>query len=142
MTTNQTIPTDLPAIMPYIIVKDVDIATTFYQKVFGFDLKFSMQGDDGLTSHAEMAYKNYMLMFGKECSKDELHLQSPSISKINCPVSFYVYCDENVDEFYQRVTANGAAALTAPEDMFWGDRMCRVKDLDGYVWAFANHVKK
>jgi uncharacterized glyoxalase superfamily protein PhnB len=51
----------------------------------------------------------------------------------------YVYCDD-VDKFFARATAAGAKVVAPPTDMFWGDRMCRISDPDGYEWSFATNV--
>ena len=54
-------------------------------------------------------------------------------------MSLYLYT-ESVDDFHKKATAAGAQSLSSPEDMFWGDRMCVVEDLDGLHWAFATHL--
>lgn len=47
----------------------------------------------------------------------------------------------NVDEHYRQGKAAGAANITEPMDMFWGDRMYTVQDLEGHHWSFAKHLK-
>lgn len=125
-------------ITPYVIVKDIDKAATFYQKAFYFETLHLAPGEDGTTWHGEMRYKGQMLMFGKEgaygCSG-----QAASTMKIESPISLYLYC-EDVDSLYRHAVASGAKPLAEPETMFWGDRMCRLGDLDGYVWCFATNV--
>jgi uncharacterized glyoxalase superfamily protein PhnB len=51
----------------------------------------------------------------------------------------YVYC-EDVDALCDRAWKAGAKVEVAPQDMFWGDRMCKLVDPDGHVWNFATHV--
>jgi uncharacterized glyoxalase superfamily protein PhnB len=141
MTTQSTCcPEGVTWVSPYITVKDVDTAITFYQKAFNFDKKEAVPGEDGTTWHAEMKYKNQLLMFGKAGAYDKKS-QAPQTSKVECPMSLYLYC-ENVDQFYEDAIAAGAKSIIEPQDMFWGDRMCKLQCPDGYHWAFATHIKK
>ena len=48
----------------------------------------------------------------------------------------------DVDSLYEAALKAGAKSLGAPENMFWGDRMCRLQDLDGYIWCFATAIRK
>lgn len=130
----------LPWVSPYITVKDAQAALDFYQKAFGFQKKDAIKGDDGSIWHAEMRYKNQLLMLGKEGAYDKAAL-SPQTSKVESPISLYLYC-ENVDQFYWSAIAGGAKSLMAPQDMFWGDRMCKLECPDGYVWTFATQITK
>ena len=45
-----------------------------------------------------------------------------------------------MDTFYEKALQQGAKSLSAPEDMFWGDRMCSLQDPEGYSWYFATHL--
>jgi PhnB protein len=123
---------------PYIIVKDVDLAVSFYVKAFGFEKIQMVPGDDNTTWHAETRYKDQLLMFGK-AGAYEGKTQSPQYSGVESPMNMYLYC-ENVDDFYQKAITAGAKSLSAPEDTFWHDRMCRLQDPDGYTWCFATHL--
>jgi predicted enzyme related to lactoylglutathione lyase len=46
----------------------------------------------------------------------------------------------NVDEFHQRLTANGTA-VTAPRDEGWGGRFVSLQDPDGYRLFFVTWEK-
>lgn len=122
---------------PYLMVIDVDKAVAFYQQAFGFQLKNLVPGKDEVSMHAELNYQGQLIMCGREGAYSP-EPKSPRSSGIECPITLYVYT-ENVDEFYQSALANGAVSVSAPEDMFWGDRMCRLKDPDDYIWSFATY---
>ena len=66
-------------------------------------------------------------------------MRSPVTSGAAVPVGFYVYCPD-VDAMLARARAADARILDEPEDMFWGDRVGRVADPDGYEWSFATKV--
>src|SRR5882762_7224083 len=107
-------------VSPYITVKDADAAVNFYQKAFHFELKEKAPGEDGTTWHAEMKYKDQLLMFGKQGAYDkECASKTPTDSGVASPINLYIYC-EDVNKFYQHAVAAGAKSLAAPEDMFWG----------------------
>ena len=53
-------------------------------------------------------------------------------------VGFWLYIDD-CDAWYDRAVTAGCEILDAIDDMFWGDRVGKVKDPFGHVWAFATH---
>jgi len=134
----QCLPTGASWLSPYLMVSDVDKAAEFYKNAFTFEVKDLIPGEEEGYCHAELNYKGQLLMCGKEGAYGSL-LKSPRSSGIESPMFLYLYC-ENVDEFYKHALAHGAESVSAPEDMFWGDRMCRLKDPDHYVWCFATLI--
>ena len=131
-------PDIMPWVTPHIIVKDVDAAVAFYKKAFGFNTYKAIPGEDGTTWHASLQYKDGMLMFGKQGAWGNT-TQPPVMSNVDSPINMYLYCDD-VDTFHDQAVAAGAKSVSPPEDTFWGDRMCMLKDIDGYHWAFATQL--
>lgn len=127
-----------PWVSPYIIVQDITKAVAFYQKAFGFTVNDVANGEDDTPVHAEMAYQDQLLMFGKEGAFSGI-AKSPTSSGMESPISLYVYT-ENVDDFYDNAIQNQAEGIIPPADMFWGDRMCQLKDPDGYIWCVATQA--
>ncbi|HEV2613306.1 MAG TPA: VOC family protein [Gammaproteobacteria bacterium] len=127
-----TRPAQFPWVSPYIMASHLDSALEFYTKAFGFELK------EKTPEHAELRYKDQILMFGQEGSYGSTS-KSPKSSHTESPITLYIYC-ENVDEFHRNAVESGAKSLSAPEDMFWGDRMCRLQCPEGYGWAFATNL--
>ena len=124
-------PANFPWVSPYIMVSHLESAINFYHNAFGFEFK------EHTPEHAEMRYKDQILMFGQEGSYGSKS-KSPKSSETESPVNLYIYV-ENVDEFYKNALESGAKSIGAPEDMFWGDRMCRLQCPEGYTWAFATN---
>jgi uncharacterized glyoxalase superfamily protein PhnB len=131
-------PPGTPWLSPYLTVRDAAAATAFYAKAFGFETKMAMPGPDGKQGHTEMTYKDALLMFGPEQAAGS-PCKAPVTSGTPPAVSLYVYCDD-VDALYQRAVAAGARVEIPPQDMFWGDRMCKLVDPDGHIWTFATNV--
>lgn len=131
-------PAKAPWITPYVMVKDVDKAVDFYEKAFGFEKLEVVKGEHNTSLHAELQYKDHLIMFGKSGAYGGTS-KTPHESGIESPMNLYLYC-ENVDNFHDHALKTGAKSLDAPADMFWGDRMCRLQDPDGYIWCFATHL--
>lgn len=135
MAKSNTLPKNVTWVSPHITVMDVDRAAHFYEKAFQFQKIELVKGEDGTLWHGEMRYQDQMIMLGKSGAYGA-KTQSPKQTGIESPMNLYLYCD-NVDEFYKKAIVAGAESLTAPSDMFWGDRMCKLQDPDGYHWCFA-----
>lgn len=131
-------PPDMPWLSPYLIVKDADAALDFYLRAFGFEKKMAIPGPNGKAMHAEVRWHDMVVMFGPEGNPGNTS-KSPAATGIPSPVGLYVYCDD-VDALYARATKAGAKGLTAPVDMFYGDRVCKLADQDGHLWSFATNV--
>jgi uncharacterized glyoxalase superfamily protein PhnB len=130
-------PEGAPWITPYLTVKDADAALAFYQQAFGFEKKFAMPGPNGKTAHAELLWRDGMIMLGPEGGPG--NCKSPATLGVRPPVGIYVYCDD-VDALFKRATEAGAKVDRPLEDMFWGDRMCAFIDPDGHGWTFATNI--
>lgn len=124
-------PDNAPWVSPYIIVDDADRSIDFYKKAYGFEVHEKVPGQNGKTQHAELSYKGQLIMLGAGSP-----VKPPALTGVESPIALYFYT-ENVDEFYKHAVAAGAKSTGAPEDMFWGDRMCRLRDPDGFEWCFA-----
>lgn len=129
-----------PWLMPYLIVKDSDAALDFYQRAFGFTKRMAMPGPNGKTMHAELNWHDAVIMIGTPMEeRPDFPHKTPAATGVASPIVPYLYCDD-VDALYARATAAGAAGLKPPQDMFYGDRVCTLKDPDGYWWNFATNV--
>ncbi len=133
-------PGDAPWLIPHLAVSHVENSIDFYKRAFGFESHFAMPDDHGLIQYADMHYQGRLLiMMGPEGALGDA-ARAPVTSGIPAPIRLYVYC-EDVDALHARAVEQGAESLAAPELMFWGDRMCRLRDPDGYAWSFATRVE-
>lgn len=53
---------------------------------------------------------------------------------------FYLYV-ENTDNAFAKAKNAGWDIVSEPEDMFWGDRIGAVNDIDGNTWKLAQKVR-
>ncbi|MCH9632607.1 MAG: hypothetical protein S4CHLAM6_09450 [Chlamydiae bacterium] len=131
--------TGMPWVSPYLCVLDVDKSVEFYEKAFGFKVvEKIVKNEEGVSVHCELRYQDSVVMLGLQGAWDD-EVKAPASTLKTSPISLYVYCS-NVDELCIHAEKTGAIVEQKPEDTFWGDRMCRLKDLNGYMWSFATHI--
>jgi len=133
-------PADMAWLVPCLTIADLSKAIDFYVSAFGFERCPGEEAlHEGAIVHALMKYKGQVVfMLGAEHAFGS-HVLTPKHSQQELPSTLYVYVDD-VDAWHQQAKSKGAEILDPPETMFWGDRVCRVKDLDGYHWMFATNV--
>ena len=138
MTTNDYMPGDANWLIPYLTVTDAEHSLNFYQQAFGFGRGQVVTTSEGRILHAAMRYQGKtVLMFAPEGAWSPM--RTPAHSGCELPINLYVYCP-SVDLLAERAREAGAIMLAGPEDMFWGDRIVRLQDSDGYLWTFATKV--
>src|SRR5713226_10093321 len=101
-----------------LTVSDVNAATKFYQKAFGFAKRGIMKGPDGKPVHAELTLRGTTLMLGPE-SEQMGRRSAKSVGA--SPATLYIYV-ENVDKVVEKATKLGATGQGPVMDMLWGDR--------------------
>jgi uncharacterized glyoxalase superfamily protein PhnB len=128
MTTD--VPTEYPALCPYIYYVDLPAAIDFLDDAFGFRERFKEVRQDGSLGHVEMELGTAVLMMGSPPG-----VKSPAqLGQSN--VGMYVHVPD-VDAHYQKAVAAGADVEGEPEDMPYGVRSYGVKDLEGHQWWFV-----
>jgi uncharacterized glyoxalase superfamily protein PhnB len=60
-----------------------------------------------------------------------------TLGKAHAAIHLYV---TDVDAAFKRAVDAGATAQMPPQEMFWGDRYCRLVDPFGQPWSIATHV--
>lgn len=130
---------------PCIIVNDGQKAIDTYTKVFGFTVNNTMNDKTGAINWAKLTYKDFGLHISdlknasEECTKACGKAKSPKALGVPSPVSIYLYNDD-VEGVVKKAKAQGLEILQEPEVMFWGDKMCIIRDEDGYIWNIAKNV--
>src|SRR3989338_5629269 len=138
MTKRPAKPAPMSWLVPYLMVEDAGKAVDFYEKVFGFEVLSKAADESGKIFHAEMKYKDIVIMCG-QAGMWSGEAKTPKQGNYISPITLYLYCDD-VDALYKKVTKAGGKTLAEPADQFWGDRMFQAVDLDGHAWSFATNV--
>lgn len=128
----------MPSLIPYLTVRNAEDSVSFYQNAFQFRLMAEPSMHENKIMHAELALHEAVVMLAPENAWGS-DKKAPVTSGTAPSLFLYVYVPD-VDAFYKHATQNGAQSIAEPEDMFWGDRFCVLKDLDGYEWSFATNI--
>lgn len=129
------IPAGYHTVTPYLIINGAAAAIEFYQRAFGAKEVMRLGIPGGQIAHAEIKIGDSHVMLADEvpamgfCAPDKLGKN---------PVSLLLYVDD-VDAYFQRAVAAGAAMLRPVEDQFYGDRSGTLVDPFGHVWTLATH---
>ena len=115
------------AVSPYLLVKDVRAVLDFLSHAFGATELRRQVDAEGAIRHAEVRIGDSVLMVGFR-PWAELPVSS---------VHVYV---EDVDKVYARALDRGAASLTAPRDLPYGDRSAGVRDEQGNYWWIGTRL--
>lgn len=130
------VPGGYHTLTPYLVVKGAAEAIEFYKKAFGAEELMRLPGPDGRTiMHAELRMGDSRLMLTDECP--EMGSRSPL--GLGATASSILIYSHDVDALFKRAVGAGAASIMAPQDMFWGDRWCLLKDPFGHDWQIATH---
>lgn len=136
MTDRPAKPKDMTWVSPYLVVTDIEPCLEFYRKAFGFETRATLTNDRGVIVHAEIVYRDSVLMLGLE-SHDK-NSSSPKTHS-GTSVSFYIYTEE-IDDFFLSAKKAGAEVIEEPTAQYWGDRTCTFKCPEGHLWVFAQNV--
>ena len=133
----QNPPAHMPRISPYLYYDQPAAALEWLEQTFGLSRRFELPGPDGKLMHAELMLDDGVVMMGPTCAEE--NSRSPA-QLTGVHQSLYVYVDD-VDAHCEHARHHGARIIMEPTDMFWGDRMYSVKDIEGHHWTFAQHVR-
>ena len=135
--TTKHIPEGYHSVTPYLHLRDAARAIDFYKSVFGATEVLRMDAPGGKIGHAEIKIGGSHVMLADECP--DMDIRSPQ-SFGGTPVSLLLYV-EDVDALAERAVAAGAKLLSPLEDKFYGDRMGKLEDPFGHIWAIATHTE-
>lgn len=133
-------PKNVPGLIPYFVVKDINHSISVYSEGLGFKVTNSMPDEHGKIQHVEMQKNDIVIMFCPEGAMG-MTTKTPVKNRVEESICLYCYC-EDVDALYKNAVSHGMSSAIEPQDMFWGDRMCALVDSDGYRWSFATFINK
>jgi len=110
-------------------------AVDFYQKAFGAELAAPVAyGPGGKTvMHAMLKLGDSHVMMA-----DAWPGAWEKAPQGSATAGLFVYVDD-CDRLFERATRAGCETIFPMADMFWGDRMGKVKDPYGHCWGIATH---
>ena len=102
-------------------VSNVEASLTYYTEVLGFNVDFRYRDLAGLEHGAVILY---------------LSGPAQDVKKAVGEGTIYIFCDE-VDQYFQEVTARGASVEITIDDRPYGSRDFAIKDPDGNILTFG-----
>jgi PhnB protein len=124
------VPEGYRAITPWIISRDTAGLLDFVKEAFGAEEIARVHNEDGTIGHAEFRIGDSIVMAfdAREGWPDT-------------PGFFRLYVEEG-DAVYRRALEAGAVSVTEMTDLFFGDRVGRVRDPQGNVWWIQSRVEE
>lgn len=123
---------------PYLICRKAALAIEFYKRAFGATEDYRLVQEDGRIGHAELLIDGARFSLADEFP--EMDCKSPETFG-GSPVTLHLYVPD-VDAVFARAKAAEARVLSAPQDQFYGDRVCRLADPSGHVWMIATRKEE
>jgi PhnB protein len=116
-------------VTPFVITRDSAKLLDFVKEAFGAQELGRVYNKDGSIGHAETRIgDSVVMMFDAKKEWPDI----PSYLRL------YV---EDCEAVYQQALNSGAASMTRPTSMPWGDRGCRVRDPLGNIWAISTRIE-
>ena len=131
------IPDGMHSVTPHLICAGAADAIEFYKKAFNAVEEGRLAGPQGRLMHAMIRIEGSAVMLVDEMP--EWGALGPKSLK-GSPVTIHLYV-EHVDAFVKRAVDAGAKITMPLDDMFWGDRYCKLEDPFGHHWSVATHVR-
>jgi uncharacterized glyoxalase superfamily protein PhnB len=123
---------------PAMRFADAAKAMTWLSDAFGFEEAACYRDDGGVIVHAEMRFKNGLIMFGNERNNDyPVHAPRPGGELTG---SVYVAVPrEEIDAHYERAKSAGARIVRELCETEYGSREYSAYDFEGHVWSFGTY---
>jgi PhnB protein len=123
------VPEGYHTVTPWIIVRGAALLIEYLKEAFDAEEIARVVSDDGSIGHAEVRIGDSVVMTFD--SKKEWP---------ETPAFLRVYVDD-CDAVYQQALKAGGSSVTQPTDLFWGDRVSRVRDPFGNLWWIQTRVE-
>ena len=131
------IPDGMHTVTPHLVCAGAADAIEFYKKAFNAVEEGRLPGPQGRLMHAMIRIEGSAVMLVDEMPAGGA--LGPKSLK-GSPVTIHLYV-ENADAFVARAVGAGAKITMPLDDMFWGDRYCKLEDPFGHHWSVATHIR-
>lgn len=126
MLRNRSMPTS--AIIPVLSYSDVEKASLWLCKAFGFELRLKVGGH-----RAQLGFGDGAVVVAERATDTTQPMQR------GMPFSLMVRV-EDVDAHHRSAARYGATILSTPESHPYGERQYSCRDLAGYCWTFSQSI--
>lgn len=131
------IPEGMHTVTPHLVCAGAADAIEFYKKAFNAVEIGRTAGPQGKLLHGLIRIGDSKVMLVDEFP--DWGSFGPKSLK-GSPVTMHLYV-EDVDAFVAHAAAAGTKITMPLQDMFWGERYCKLEDPFGHHWSVATHVR-
>ena len=121
------------ALSPSLTVRDVHASLAWYRDVMGFEVDREMERDGKLRGVALRAGDVRLLINQDDGAKGLDRVKGAGLSLM-------FSTRQSVDAVAAHIKAHGGTLVSEPADMPWGQRVFRVIDPDGFVFAVSTPI--
>ncbi len=126
---------------PYLTVADARAAIEFYRRAFdAAELRRLETLDGRKIIHAALSINGALLMVSDDFPELTGRAASPQALG-GSPVTMHLTVPD-VDAFFARAVAAGAAVTMPLADTFWGDRFGKLRDPFGHHWSVSTPLRQ
>ncbi|MEU7861301.1 VOC family protein [Nonomuraea sp. NPDC049141] len=128
MATNlPAVPEGYHTVTPWIVTKDTAGLLDFIKDAFDAEELSRVEVDGGAIGHAEARIGDSIVMM----FDSPFPIETPGLLRL------YV---ADADAVVERAVQAGASVVTQPTELFWGDKVGRVRDPLGNIWWLQERV--
>ncbi len=127
-------PEEYSTLSPVIISKNAEATIEAYKDILGAEINCGIMlcPKTGKVGHAGLKIGDSTIFISDAFPEEGIEITGRQ--------EFYLYV-ENADNAFNKAKNAGWSVVKDPEDMFWGDRIGAVNDLDGNTWKLAQKVR-
>lgn len=130
------------SIIPCLNYKDAPATIEWLCQAFGFEKHLIVPDEHGGVVHAELTFRNSMIMLGSSASQTEYgklvtHPADTGLRETQSP--YVIVEDAEIEEHYQRAKQAGAAILFELKKQDYGGSAYTCRDLEGHLWNFGSY---
>jgi PhnB protein len=129
------------AIVPCLVVADVDEALRFYREAFGAQELYRSPCAGGVGLHVNVRIWSSLVCLSQEepgvRSRQVEYSMLASPTTLGGSTCIFQVRVPDADLVFEQAVRSGGAPTLPPVDMFWGDRYSLVQDPFGYMWAIT-----
>jgi uncharacterized glyoxalase superfamily protein PhnB len=126
------------SIIPTLRYRDAAKAVDWLCQAFGFEKHFVFAAGDGGIEHAQLTFRNGMIMLGSARDDAFGKLQRP-VAPGEVPTQSPYVIVPDVDAHHDRAVAAGAKVVYALRDEPYGGRGYSCLDFEGNLWNFGSY---
>lgn len=125
-------------IIPTMRYQDAAKMIDWLCEAFGFERHLVVPGEAGTIAHAQLTYRDAMIMLGSARDDEFGKLQVPPRRGAAVTESAYVIVPD-ADAHYARATKAGAEIVRDIQDEDYGGRGYSCRDPEGQLWNFGSY---